>query len=92
MSMKRQNGLQFAKGIATVFLLAALMMNTVHSGATLMDAEQLARHRGTSFWSDPCTWDGFVVGASAVLCPTTLGACITGISALYKAIKVDDCF
>ncbi len=90
--MKTQNYLQFAKGIFAALLLAALIMNTMHSGAALMDAKQLARLNGTGFWSDPCTWDGFVVGASALLCPTTIGACVTGVSALYKAIKVDNCF
>ncbi len=90
--MKTQDSLQFTKGIVTALLFAMLMMNTLHSGAALMDAKQLARHGGTGFWSDPCTWDGFVVGASAILCPTTIGACVTGVSALYKAIKVDNCF
>jgi len=84
--------LRFGKEMTCMLMLAALLMSTLHSGAIMLDRNELGRHTGTGFWTDPCTWDGFIVGATTILCPTTIGACITGISALYKAMKVDNCF
>ena len=85
------------KGLAAS-LLALLLVGSFAAhlpvAASALDGSRLAAHRGAGFWSDPCTQDGFAVGAGATLCfgASAAGGCITAFVGLLRAMYVDDCF
>lgn len=61
--------------------------------AVPLDAADLAAVTGSGFWNDPCTWDGFAVGAGTVLMAAGHPSGFVSVfSGLVKAIYVDDCF
>jgi hypothetical protein len=72
---------------------AILLIGNLQTHAEALDNSNLARIRGTGFWSDPCTQDGFAFGAGTVLCGTgSAGGCVTAFIGLIKAWKIDHCF
>jgi hypothetical protein len=74
-------------------LLALLLVGNMQPYTIALNNADLERVRGTGFWSDPCTLDGFAVGAGAVLCGAgSWGGCIGAITGFIRAWKVDDCF
>lgn len=55
--------------------------------------QQLAVYLGAGFWDDPCTLNGFAVGAGLVFAITgNAGGYVSIFTGLMKAIYVDDCF
>ena len=76
-----------------VSLLAVLLIGNFQPYAVALNDAKLAHTRGTGFWSDPCTQDGFAFGAGTVLCGTgSVGGCVTAFIGFMKALKVDNCF
>lgn len=76
-----------------VLLLIGNLNPGVRSIAVPLASEDLAHYRGTGFWSDPCTWDGFYLGAGVVLCVTgSTGGCISAVAGILRAVYVDRCF
>lgn len=76
-----------------VLLLIGNLNPIIPSKAVPLAAGDLAHHRGMGFWSDPCTWDGFYVGAGVTLCATgSPGGCLTAFAGIVRAIYVDNCF
>ena len=74
-------------------LLALLLVGNLQPYTKALNNVDLDQVRGTGFWSDPCTQDGFAVGAGTVLCGAgSMGGCITAITGFMKAWRVDDCF
>jgi hypothetical protein len=84
--------------IVLVFLLMPVLSISLFHGlqpgpTMLLSAHDLAGIFGAGFWSDPCTWDGFGAGITGVLCGTgNIGACGGAVLAIWKAIKLDNCF
>lgn len=74
-------------------LLLGAFGNNHGLGNGPLTASDLARYAGTGFWSDPCTWDGFLTGAGVVLCATgSAGGCVSAVIGILKAVKLDNCF
>ena len=79
-------------------ILMLLLVGTLLGPGALdrapLGAGDLAHTRGAGFWSDPCTLDGFAVGAGGLLCglAASPGGCVTAFVGLFKAIYVDNCF
>lgn len=79
-------------GLCTA-ILALLLIGNLQPCTLALNASDMERARGAGFWSDPCTVDGFAVGAGAVLCATgSAGGCVTAFLGFMKALKVDKCF
>jgi hypothetical protein len=81
--------------VASLFLLLVVgcFQQNVRSSPVLLLTHDLASLLGAGFWTDPCTWDGFMAGAGAVLCATgSAGGCLTLALGILKAYKSDDCF
>ncbi len=87
-----------SKNIVLASLLMPVLFISLFHGlqpgpSMLLSAHDLAGIFGAGFWSDPCTWDGFAAGITGVLCGTgNLGACGGAVLAIWKAIKLDNCF
>ena len=84
-------------GIGTRFFVMLILLSLPAQGtaATPLSGIDLAQRGGadTSFWKDPCTWDGVAVGAGvAFLAGGNPSGFITAALGLWKAVKMDDCF
>jgi hypothetical protein len=76
-----------------IALLAVLLLGNIRPYAMSLNSSDLERVRGTGFWDDPCTRDGFLFGSSAVLCGAGyLSGCGSAIATLFWATKADNCF
>jgi hypothetical protein len=74
-------------------LLAVLLIGNLQPYTLALNNSDLERVRGTGFWSDPCTQDGFAFGAGTVLCGTgNAGGCLGAFIGLVRAWRVDNCF
>ena len=74
-------------------LLAVLLIGNLGPYTVALNVSDMERVCGAGFWSDPCTVDGFAVGAGGVLCGAgNAGGCVTAFLGLMKAWKVDNCF
>jgi len=94
MSVLRRHGLSC--GIA-LLLLAVIFIGafqgTFPDRVGLLSGAVLAVLIGSGFWDDPCTWDGFAAGLGVGACARgSLGACGGAIYAIWRAVKVDNCF
>ena len=89
-TIKRNPGIRLGLGVA---LLAVLLLGNIQPYTIALSDLDLAGVRGTGFWNDPCTWDGFAFGGGAVFCAAGhLGACLGSAIGLLRAVKVDNCF
>jgi len=79
---------------ALALLLFIALQGSGPSGTPVhLDGHSLVLAKGRGFWTDPCTLDGYSVGAGSVLCGTgSVGGCVTAFFGLMKAIYADSCF
>ena len=78
-------------------LLPLLLINAFHGiqplPSSVLSAQDLAGLLGAGFWTDPCTWDGFGAGITLVMCGAgNMGACGGSVLAIWRAVKLDNCF
>lgn len=80
------------QSIAASLLLILILMANLQPASMPLSRQDLSNRHGVGFWNDPCTWDGFFVGAGTVLCATgSAGGCVTAIVGLIRAIRTDKC-
>jgi hypothetical protein len=79
-----------------ILLIPMLLIGMFHvqpGASIILSGRDLAAIFGAGFWSDPCTWDGFGAGITLVACGTgNIGACGGALIAIWKAVKLDNCF
>jgi len=74
-------------------LAALLLLGNIQPYAVSLNNSDLERVRGTGFWDDPCTRDGFWFGGSVVLCGAGyVSGCGSALGGFFWAAKVDHCF
>ncbi len=83
---------RYTHALTTALILLVLASSFQVPSAPLSQGD-LSSRSGSGFWSDPCTWDGFITGAGAVLCGFgNVGGCASALIGITRAVKVDRCF
>ncbi len=77
----------------TTALILLVLASSLQVPSAPLSQGDLSSRSGSGFWSDPCTWDGFITGAGAVLCGFGhAGGCVSALVGITAAVKVHSCF